>query len=239
MKERLPTGRIEIFGTNDDVARIYRVIEEAFTEEERNIMCRYTGVSVFVANMGFANAGKYVCKNKGMPGPSIFLRPGAREDNIVHEFVHHLRVMDNSRIGIVRTPYAVNENGEEIESAIHKKYNFDINNVEESVTVAETTARRRSIGGVSGYYSCIQGTGSYDAYIHDRLLLTDSEHESTSYDRIGEEAVDAVIRLYDRTKISDACIVPKDVNGRTAKESRGLLEKEGIIKNKKERIKNE
>jgi hypothetical protein len=234
MKERTPPVRIEIIGSEDEKARIFRVIDEAFTEEERNIMCRYSDVTVIVLKKTL-NPGEYIHKKIGKSGPLIIIRQGARDDTIVHEFVHHLRVMDNNRIGICRTPVAVNENGELIESIIHEKHKHDIKAVEETATIAETTVRRHSIGGVSGYFSKIKGISSNDAYIHDRLLLTESRSNSLR----GEEAVDAVNRLFDRTKISDACISPEDTNGRTAKESRELLVKEGIMKNEKEEVINE
>ena len=223
-------GNIDIFGPENDAARIRRVIGEAFTEEEIRIMCRYAGVSVYVVKRNDGIAGEYIWKKKGRSGPVINLVPDARDDTIVHEFIHHLRTMDVNRSGIARTPVCVNENGETIESSIHKKYEFDISNVEESATVAETTARRRSVGGISGYFSRIQDINSNDAYIHDRLLLTDSEDEARSKDIRGEEVIDAVNTKYERTKISGACIFPKETNGRTAKESCDLLIREGILK---------
>jgi len=235
MKERGTMGNIDIFGPEDDAARIIRAIGEAFTEEELMIMCRRDGVKVFVGGGKKDAPGKYICKQEGVPIPTIKLTPDSRDDTVVHEFVHHLRAVDEDREGITSTPFPMNEEGELVESDIVEKYKYELLSVEESATVAETTARRRSVGGRSGYFSKIEGISSYHAYIHDRLLLTGSKDEETSKDRRGKEAVDAVSLLFDRTKISEARIFPEETNNRTAKESVKLMEKEELIKYQKKR----
>jgi len=227
-------GKIEIFGPEDDAARIIRVIGEAFTEEELMIMCRRDGVKVFVKGGKNDAPGKYIYKQEGVPIPTVKVAPDSRDDTVVHEFVHHLRAADEGRKGITRTPFPMNEEREILSGGIIEKYTYDALNVEESATVAETTARRRSVGGRSGYFSQIEGISSHHAYIHDRLLLTGSKEEETSKDLRGKEAVDAVSELFDRTKISEARIFPEETNDRTVKESVKLLEKEGLIKRQKE-----
>jgi len=222
-------GRIDIFGSEDDASRIWRVIGEAFTEEEIRTMCRRDGVKVFIRGWINGVPGRYLWKQEGIPIPVIRLAPDCRDDTVVHEFVHHLRAVDEDREGIVRTPFPMNEEGELVESIIIEKYRHDALNIEESATVAETTARRRSVGGRSGYFSKIEGITSYRAYVHDRLLLTGSNKERTSKDLRGKDAVDVVSELFDRTKISGARIFPEETNNRTVKESIDILEKEGLI----------
>jgi hypothetical protein len=229
MQSKRTEGHIDIFGSEDDAVRIHRVIEATFTKEEIEIMCRYGGVNVYVTEREDNAIGEYTWKRNGMPTPYIKITENVRDDTIVHEFVHHLRVVGDNRIGITRTPFPMNEEGEITYDDVFRKYVYDALNVEESATVAETTARIRSKGGLSGYFSRISGTIPILAYIHDRLLLTGSKNEETSKDLRGKKAVDAVNEMYFRTKISDAQIFPYETSGRAAKESWDLLKKIGLI----------
>jgi hypothetical protein len=149
----------------------------------------------------------------------------------VYEFVHHLRTRDEGREGITRTSYPTDIDGVLIWNRELQKYLYDVKNVEESATTAETTVR--TYGPPSLYYSKIDGKRyTFEAYNKDRKLLIGSDDiRNTRFIR-GREAVDAINEKYDQTEISEARIYSAFTDNRTAKESWSLLKKVGIIEEK-------
>ena len=222
-----PIGNIDAYGPRSDLENIKRVIEEAFTEEELNIMCKHGGVRVEIRKLRKGAPGVYERKQDGIPVPRICLGPDARDDQIVHEFVHHLRTADDRRTGITRTSYPVDTEGKVIDSEIVRKYLLDIKNVEESATTAETVVRMKSVCGLSKYFDKT-GVPSDQAYRHDRMLLTDSDDIKTSENIRGAIAVKMVGDKFEMTMISRLRLYPLTC-GRTAKESFDLLKDVGIV----------
>ncbi|MCL2711941.1 MAG: hypothetical protein FWD37_01520 [Methanomassiliicoccaceae archaeon] len=229
LRDDRSTGNIDIMGSDGDVRNIERVIKEAFTKRELKAMCKQNGVEVLVEMLTGNRPGSYTRKQEGIFTPVIRIKRNARDDQIVHEFIHHLRSVDDERKGIVRTSYPTDADGKLIVSEKYFRNINDIKNVEESATTAETTARRFSVSGQSGYYSKICGFDPRVAYEYDRRLMTGSRNVEMSNNLRGEKAVAAVIDKYERTMISNAHIYPEEIKGRTAVESWNWLIDAGLV----------
>ena len=231
IRSRHSSGSIIITGgSRTDVDRVIRILREAFEDDEIAVMCKYGGVEVRIEERNDGIAGVYERKRDGILIPRIGLIPNARDDQIVHEFVHHLRTVDNRRKGITRTAHPADIRGGLIESDEYWDNLYDFKNIEESATTAETTARRRSFDKVSNYYSKVphnepRSNDPKLLYMDDRILLAGTEDE----DLRGDEATDAVNDKFDRTHISNAKIFSDQVD-RNAKESWDHLRENGLIR---------
>lgn len=223
------TGSIEIIGPEDDVKNIESVIKKAFTKEELTVMCKHEGVEVFVGKIYGNKPGAYARKQDGIPVPMIRIAENARDDQIVHEFIHHLRAIDDRRMGIARTSYPVGPDGELAESEEYFRNITDIKNIEEAATTLETTARRFSKADQSGYYSKIFGKDPRQAYEFDRRLMTGSRDVHRSVDLRGDEAVNAVNDKFERSMMAYARIYPEELIGKVAVDSWNALIDLGFI----------
>jgi hypothetical protein len=101
----------------------------------------------------------------------IHLDPELTEDTITHEFVHHARTVDDTRIGFAKTAYKIKDGISD--ENFFKKNMAEIRNFEEAATVAETTARTKAPSkNPSGYYDYVKEISRMVAYNSDRKRLT-------------------------------------------------------------------
>lgn len=164
--------------------RIRTVLSKNFTGSELNNAVRDSGILITTGSAGRGASGFYRYKQPGMQCPQIVLEPSCDEDTITHEFIHHMRFVDEGRGDVSRTPYPVDDSGQVDVNAWRRLTADEISslrNMEEAATVAEATLRTREpCGRPTGYYQHIEGhsprntdiTAVKEMYAHDRSVLT-------------------------------------------------------------------
>lgn len=153
--------------------KVRKVLGDNFTAKELKDAVRGGGLVITEGNTGKGVAGYYRGKMDGNDTPLIKLCPGAGADTITHEFVHHLRRVDESRGGVTRTPMKLDEGNLLNRKFLYSKEWDSAVNLEEAATVAETTARtRKRTQHPTGYYEDIKGDGTMHSRYHkDRDTL--------------------------------------------------------------------
>lgn len=164
--------------------RIRTTLSKNFTGSELNNAVRDSGILITTGSAGRGASGFYRYKQPGIQCPQIVLEENADEDTITHEFIHHLRFVDEARGDISRTPYPVDEAGQ-IDTAAWRRLTADevssLRNMEEAATVTEATMRTREpCARPTGYYQHIEGRSPRNTdvakvkelYAHDRAVLT-------------------------------------------------------------------
>ena len=171
------TGRKMVFLMPEASAeRAWRILNDDFTATELRKAVKGGGLVIEELPMG-SDAGRYLGRVHGssVRAPVIELRPGWNEDMLVHEFVHLLRQVDDTRTGLTWTSKRTNADGERMPYYITEtlELNSD-NNLEEAATVAEATVRTRvPCLAPTGYYTSTtaHGDNSKARYNYDRALL--------------------------------------------------------------------
>jgi hypothetical protein len=206
-----------------DQAKIRRVLRDSFTQAELSMMGGEEGVTVKVGKTPKGKGGAYYRKQKGQPIPEILLDRELTEDTVTHEFVHHARAKDKSRIGYAKTPYRVLDNGM-MDNSYYIGNKADIHNIEEAATVAEAAARTRGPAKrPSGYYDEVKGTSKKAAYESDRKRMTGHPRSADIGDTKGVQGKATINRL--NREFPKTHIATKKVRGRTALESYDILNK--------------
>jgi len=162
----------------DSAARARSILARDFTGTELRKAVRDRGLIIKEGNPGRGADGCYISRQEtsSLKTPVIILRRGWNEETLAHEFVHHLRHVDETRGGITRTPFKLNDDGERVSSMRYStpsEFN-SARNLEEASTVAESVARiQEPSTGANGYYSAtsVHGELPYDRYTHDRKTL--------------------------------------------------------------------
>ncbi len=170
--------RMTLIMPRESAQRAVRILRENFTAGELKKAVRGEGMIIQEGNPGRGVGGYYRAKwdtYDSAKTPLIMLGPNWDEDTLVHEFTHHLRHADETRGGLTRTPYRLNERGERMMADGMGDYEFNsARNLEEAATVAETTARTRlPTKSPTGYYEYTRKHGSdyRERYAYDRGLL--------------------------------------------------------------------
>ena len=194
-RKRKALMRIAVLADRKESDRIKKVLAKSFTAEELEEMAG--GRSLIVSTIPHLRdcTGFYLRRQDGVPVPQIVLEDGTTDDGIVHEAVHHLRVVEG------RTSFPT-ENGvlDAGYRRLSKQERNGIMGQEERETVAETVARTVVDPVESGYYQRIPGSSSRSAYLHDQRVISGSKALK------GKAAIRAVQENYDRTSISRAII---------------------------------
>ncbi len=194
-RKRKALSRIAVVAPRKEASRIKSVLADSFTADELESMAEWPSLVVSTESDLGDCTGYYVRRQKDVPVPRIVLEEGTTPDGIVHEAVHHLRVVE----GRSSFPTA----GRVLERSyarIPKRARDEIIRREESETVAETVARTRPDPVESGYYSSVPGADARSAYLRDQELISRSKALK------GKAAVRAARESYDRTSISRAII---------------------------------
>ena len=160
----------------DSTERAWKILNDDFTATELRKAVKGGGLIIQEIPLGRTTAGRYqgIMHGSSIRAPVIELGPGWNEDDLVHEFTHHLRLVDDTRTGLTRTALKVNADNERMhyywdeQHEMHSAYNL-----EEAATVAEAATRTRMWCGPAGYYAStsVHGNDPFARYDHDRKLL--------------------------------------------------------------------
>lgn len=219
-EQQVVQRRIAVLAPKDEAARIRRIMAESFTPQEIEAMSRHGSFIIHTIPNGGDATGCYWRKQNGVEVPIIAVEQGCTPDGIVHEMVHHSRAVDNTRQGILRTPYPTDEEGRLIDDMIRCISPEDLASIlemEERLTVAETDVRTKLDRSQSGYYDGVRGKSPRDAYRQDRHILTDTPPEvpDQAIPRLtGRQARQAVLRNYAYSNIAEAQILSRNVRKR-------------------------
>lgn len=211
-------SKIAILGPEDERKRVKKVLTENFTAKELKKAVEDDGIVITVAPAGEGASGWYMGKQRGVKIPQIVVDPGASEDTITHEFVHHLRRVDDSRGGIARCPFPLTEEKALGDGymALSKQQQGALNNWEEAATVAEATVRtRQPEPRPTGYYVHMpNGRENYPGwYKEDRETLTRGGKNNNP--QRGARAIGRVNSRFGDTRISGL----RFKQGKSAKEA--------------------
>jgi len=158
-------------------ARVKKILAKDFTATELNKAVKHGGIIIKEGNPGPGNAGCYYPRfeTSSLKIPVIILKKGWSEETLVHEFIHHLRHVDETRGGLTRTPMKLNADGERRSSMSYGSVNEfnSATNLEEAATVAESYARSQEIVSTTGYYNRTHAHGetAEQRSRHDRNTL--------------------------------------------------------------------
>ncbi len=202
-RSRRALARIAVIASPEEAARIKRVMAEAFTAQELELMAESPSLVISTQPHLDDCTGYYVRRQEGEPVPRIILEEGTTPDGIVHELVHHLRALDGRTAfptkGRVLSPdYA----------KMSKARRGEVVTKEEAETVAETVARTKVDPVESGYYSHVPGMDPRAAYLRDQRIISGSRALK------GKEAILAAQQNFERSSISRAIISANRKRGR-------------------------
>ena len=127
--------KIMINGTPDQKMMIERIIKDSFTTEEQKALVEKGGLIISVESLPFEIAGVYYGKEDGefykMHINAICLDDG---DTLLHELIHHSRMVDRDRKGILLRTRS--------ESDIIPVFNDNDRSLEDAATTIEALTRR-------------------------------------------------------------------------------------------------
>ncbi|HKM13724.1 MAG TPA: hypothetical protein VJY42_02235 [Candidatus Methanomethylophilaceae archaeon] len=192
-------GKVAVMGgTKEDRETIRKVLTESFTIREQKEMFK-NGMTVEIAKLRSGVAGEYHGRKDGM---SHLIRIDPRSiddgDTLLHEAVHHARLMDSKRKGALTKSRSLHP--ERI--AMDKK---DVA-LEEAATVSETLARQRNYQqpNNAGYYDLVpkKGKDVRTMISEDRKLYAGSA-ETGSTGLKGQRAIKSIEKNFEESNIAD------------------------------------
>lgn len=221
-------SKIAILGPESERKRVQKVLKDNFTTKELKKAVEDQGIVISVAPAGPGASGWYMGKQKGVKTPQIVVEPGASEDTITHEFVHHLRRVDDTRGGISRCPFPLDEGGAigDHYMTLPKSMQGTLTNIEEAATVAEATVRtRQPEPRPTGYYVHMpDGRENYPTwYAEDRDTMT--KGSKSNRPQRGKRATARVNARFNDTHISGL----RFKQGKSAKEGVAEMVARGIL----------
>ena len=228
--------RMAVIADPEEAMRIRRILSENFTREELEMMASNGSIVIrTVPDCGDAT-GCYFRRQDGVEIPLIVLEQGTTPDGVVHEMVHHLRAVDQTRDGVLRTSFPSDRTGrlnEGVFRRLSRKQRNAIVEQEERATVAETVARTGIDPCQSGYYDGVQNMDPRTAYVQDKYIVTGRDPEDTAPCQLprlkGQAAKNAVTNGYEYMNVARARILNRNVKKRrspmensTASQGRGV-----------------
>ena len=217
--KRSAQRRMAVIADPEEARRIRRILSESFTAEELEVMASNGSVVIrSVPDCGDAT-GCYYRRQDGVEIPLIVLERRTTPDGVVHEMVHHLRAVDRSRHGVLRTAFPTDADGRMSSRfrTMSRRQRDRVVEEEERATVAETIARTGVDPVQSGYYDGVRGTDPREAYVDDVYAITGTERgkPKSEVPRLkGRAAKVAVARGYEYTNIARASILSRSVKKR-------------------------
>lgn len=202
-RKRKALSRMAFIGDKAESDRVKKILADSFTADELERMTGGSSLIITTKPNLRDCTGFYLRRQSGVEVPQIVLEEGTSPDGIVHEAVHHLRVVDG------RTSFPT-KNGvlQESYRKMPKSQKKNVARREESETVAETVARTKVDPSESGYYERVPGMTSRSAYLYDQEVISGSRALK------GKAAIKAAQQNYDRTTISRAIISGNRKRGR-------------------------
>jgi hypothetical protein len=219
-EQQMVQKRLAIVTDPEQQAYIRNVLAASFTIEELEIMSKNGSIVIHTLPDCGDATGCYWRMQDGYEVPLITLQDGCSPDGIVHEFIHHLRAVDNTRTGELRTTYPTDERGRMDNVSFNrlpKEAQDEILEEEERLTTAETVVRTSEDPYQSGYYDYVEGEDPRESYENDRRILRGVPLDTMERDLpklTGKAAKDAVTRGYKYTAIARANILSRDVKKR-------------------------
>jgi hypothetical protein len=195
-KKRRALECVAIISDQEESDRIKKILAKRFSAEELESMTK--GRSFFIKDVPRLRdcTGFYMRRQEDISVANITLERGTTEDGIVHEVVHHLRVVEG-RATFPTDKKGVFNNKKFRALPADKRDKLVVE--EERETVFETVVRTETDPSPSGYYDTIPGKSSEAAYLHDRKLA--------GKPKVGKPAKKASKKYYYETDISDALIL--------------------------------
>lgn len=140
--------------------RVRDILAKDFNASELKRAVKDGGLIIKEGNPGRGAAACYYPKwsTSSLKTPVIILGKNWSEEDLVHEFIHHLRHVDTTRDGLTRSPFKFNEQGERVPMG-NKSESNSARNLEEAATVGESYVRTHKIEGANGYYTRASGHG--------------------------------------------------------------------------------
>lgn len=211
--------RMAVIAEPEEAQRIRRILSENFTAEELEVMASNGSIVIrSVPSCGDAT-GCYYRRQDGIEVPLVVLEKGTTPDGVVHEMVHHLRAVDDSRKGVLRTAFPSDPSGrlKSRWNRMSKRRRDQVVEQEERATVAETVARTGIDPVQSGYYDGVEGRDPRAAYVQDAYIVTGTDPDAPVSDvpRLkGRAARNAVVNGYEYMNIARAKILSQSVRKR-------------------------
>ena len=197
---------------------IERILLDNFTDAELRSAVKNGGIVIQEGDSGPGASGYYMGKQPGVKTPKIVLMPGADEDTVTHEMLHHMRREDPYRGGVAKTPFPLDDKGVLHWTEIDGKEFQSMRNLEEAATVAEAAIRtQKPCEHPTGYYCYTTGKdkGVKKQYDEDRRALTGGKPLR------GAKAVGAMENFH-RTNISTLQFEPRGMQADSYLEYRRL-----------------
>ncbi len=217
--KRAAQRKMAVIADPEEARRIRRILSESFTTQELETMAADGSVVIRAVPYCGDATGCYYRRQDGVEIPLIVLERKTTPDGVVHEFVHHLRAVDTSRHGMLRTSFPTDADGR-LSSRFGKmsrRQRERIVEQEERATVAETIARTGSDPVHSGYYDRVEGKNPRKAYVEDLHTVTgtDPKKPESEIPRLkGKAARVASSHGYEYTNIARTSILSRSVKKR-------------------------
>jgi len=165
-------NNVLVEGTPQQKESIEAVMTNCFTQEELKAMIREGDLIISVEPLPFGIAGVYDGKENGSSYKihinTLCLDDG---DTLLHELIHHSRMVDKSRESILLRSRSISDTVPE--------FNYDDRSLEDAATTLESLARQSDYVEpfIPGYYSTksvSKGRDPFDIIRKDRELVTGS-----------------------------------------------------------------
>ena len=203
-------GKIAVDGTPEQIKKIRSTIANSFTVKEQKALVKKGGITVHVVDLPGDNAAIYKGKSNGM-SYQIFVDPKyIDDDSFLHEVVHHSRMVDDGRSGILIKSRSSNDQTVRILT--------DDVALEEAATILETLARCSPYTPtIDVSYHALVANGktkkewekdARDKIEQDRELVAGSASPGSKGLR-GKRAKDSVEKNFDRSNISNLIIAKR------------------------------
>lgn len=208
-------GKIAVDGTPEQQEILRSVIADCFTVKEQKALVKKGGVVVHIDDLPDGYAAIYQGKKDGMSF-QITVDPKyvkKTDDSFLHELVHHSRLVDDDREGVLMRSRSSDE-------SLVVVLPDDVS-LEEAATVLETLARHTPYDdpeypSYHGYVGALKGKDPFELIRKDRELVAGSAAPGSKGLR-GKRAKNAVKTNFDKSEIKDLVIThvgPKSAKDR-------------------------
>jgi len=214
-------SNIVIIGTPEQQVTVRKIIAESFTVKEQKALVQKGKMVIYVKELPSNIAAVYDGKSDGV-NYRLAIDPSLIDDgdSLLHELVHHSRMVDDSRDCIILRSRS--------KSAAVIEIDPDDRALEEAATILETLARQHGyvepiVSGYHGDESVSRGRDPFVLIRRDRELVTGSA-EPGSKGLKGTRAKKAVKEKFRDSEIKDYVMIKR--SPKSAKDRLDELERE-------------